>query len=556
MAGDPFLSDPSKKRKRNRNTSTTTNKRSRSSTPQISSRSNHNIQQDEEISSDSDIEDDDILNNQPEGRQDEDLSSDEEFENETATDKRRRLAKQYLENLKNEEIQNEEFDAQDLDDEILSRRLQIDVAETKGHVYKFWGDKIAQQLDDNDNNHIKLITTRIGSKNLTNMCIYYPYLYTVSKDIEIIKWDISTTSKNINKKPTRIKHTKGGPKFFNLNTSQQKLNHHWEQINCIAASPDGKYIVTGGSDSRLIIWSSENLVCLKVLETRSSVNSITFKRNSDQLFAACSDLRIRTFSINQFTQLEVLYGHQDNITDISSLARETCVSVGSRDKTAMFWKVAEETRLTFRGGDSIEKKHPKNQQQQKSKQINDNNDNDNKNKNNNNEPFHNEGSIDVVSMIDESHFVTGSDNGNIALWSLAKKKAQTTKRLSHGLQPQFKPQEASAETSIDLATQQIPEPQPYWITAIHAPAYSNIFLSGSFGGTVKIWKLDETLRSFNLIGEIENLKGFVVKIDSVEISELKKLKIFVLLSKEHKFGRWFNKLPGGRNALVSFTFDI
>ncbi|KAI5966721.1 RRP9 [Candida pseudojiufengensis] len=547
MAGDPFLSDPSKKRKRNSRTTSTTsqNKKSRSSTPQPSKRSNTH---DEEISSDSD-EEDEILD-QDDGRADEDISSDEEFENETATDKRRRLAKQYLENLKNEELQNDEYDAQDLDDEILSRRLQVDVAETKGHVYKFWGDKISQQLDD-DSHQIKLITTRIGSKNVTDMCIHYPYLYTVSKDIEIIKWNIGNTQ-NTNRKPNRIKHTKGGPKYFNLNTLQQQLNHHWEQINCIAASPDGKYIVTGGSDSRLIIWSSENLVCLKVLETRSAVNSISFRRNSDQLFAACADLRIRTFSINQFTQLEVLYGHQDNISDISSLARETCVSVGSRDKTAMFWKVSEETRLTFRGGDSVEKKQSKKQIKHKSNS----NDNDNDNETQAKEPFHNEGSIDVVSMIDESHFVTGSDNGNIALWSLAKKKAQTTKRLAHGLQPQFKPEEASAESSKELATRQIPEPQPYWITAIHAPAYSNIFFSGSFGGTVKIWKLDETLRSFSLIGEIENLKGFVVKIDSVEIPEAKKLKIFVLLAKEHKFGRWFSKLPGGRNALVSFTFDI
>ena len=89
------------------------------------------------------------------------------------------------------------------------------------------------------------------------------------------------------------------------------------------------------------------------------MNSIVFRRNSDQLFAACADLRIRTYSINQFTQLEILYGHQDNISDISALAKETCVSVGSRDKTAMFWKIAEESRLTFRGGDSPEKTNKK-----------------------------------------------------------------------------------------------------------------------------------------------------------------------------------------------------
>ena len=208
----------------------------------------------------------------------------------------------------------------------------------------------------------------------------------------------------------------------------------------------------------------------------------------------------------------------------------------------MFWKIPEESRLTFRGGDSVEKKRKK--KSDEDEEIG------------NDEPFHSEGSIDVVSMIDESHFVTGSDNGNIALWSLAKKKAQNTKRLAHGLQPQFQPQQASAELATNVASRQIPAPQPHWITAIHAPAYSDIFFSGSFGGTIKIWKLDSTLRTFTLIGEVENLRGFVVKIDSVEILDTKQLKVFVLVSKEHKFGRWFGKVPGGRNALISFTFSI
>lgn len=453
------------------------------------------------------------------------------------------MAKQYLDNLKDNEDQlYEEFDAKDLDDDILARRLQKDVAETKGFVYKFYGDKVSSQLDD-EKYPLNLVNTRIGSKNLTNMTIHYPYLYTVSKDIEIIKWDISK-----HKKPKIIKHSRGGSRYFELNTANPNANHHWEQINCIAASPDGKYIVTGGSDSRLIIWSSENLTCLKVLETRAAVNAIAFRRNTDQLFAACADLRIRTYSINQFTQLEVLYGHQDNISDIAALARETCVSVGSRDKTVMFWKIAEESRLTFRGGDSLEKKRKKKKTKQQEGEMEDDGEDE--------APFHNEGSIDVVSMIDESHFVTGSDNGNVALWSLAKKRALSTERLAHGLQPQFTPAQASSETSTELASQQIPQAQPYWITAIHAIPYTDIFISGSFGGTVKIWRLEDGLRSFKLIGEVKGLNGCIVQVDAVEVPKTKKLSIYILLSKEHRFGRWLGKIPGARNALVNFTVDL
>lgn len=523
MAGDSFLSDPSRKRKRsNKITSTVRQGKSKSGAARPSSN-----QHDEEISSGSDS---DGGKGNEEEYDEENVSSDEEFVQENAADKRRRLAKQYLDNLKNDDFADDDFDAQEMDDDIVSRRLQMDVAEDKGFIYKFIGDKVLSQIDD-----CKFTTTRIGSKNLTSLSINYPYLFTVSKDIELIKWNISKA------KPQRIKHTRGGHQYFQLNSNPQS-NHHWDQINCIATSPDGKYVVTGGNDARLIIWSSENLTCLKVLETRSSVNSITFRRNTDQLYAACSDLRIRTYSINQFAQLEILYGHQDNISDISSLGRETCVSVGSRDKTAMFWKISEESRLTFRGGDSTEKKHKKKKGQDEE---------------NDELPFHSKGSIDVVTMLDESHFVTGSDNGNISLWSLAKKKPLSTKRLAHGLLPQFKPNQASAEVNEDEANRQIPERQPYWITSIHAIPYSDLFVSGSYSGSIKLWKLDQDgLRNFKLIGEINNINGVVVDIKSAEIKNENKVSIYALISKEHKFGRWLGKVQGARNCLVHFAFDI
>lgn len=522
MSGDPFLSDPSKKRKRaNKVTSTVrkANKNSRDTTPAI--------ENDEEISSESETE------AVEEHDQEEELDSDEEFAAENAADKRRRLAKQYLDNLKAEEY---DFDAKDLDDDIIGRRLQLDVAENQGHVYKFWGDKIASQLDDGQ---IKAQTTRIGSKHVTALAVRYPYLYTVSKDIELIKWNVE------NKKPQRIRHTKGGMKFLKLHNAPH-LNHHCGQINCVAVSPDGKYVVTGSDDSRLIIWSSETLSCLKVLETRAAVNSITFRRGTDQLYAACADLKIRTFSINQFAQLEILYGHQDNISDIAALGRETCVSVGSRDKTAMFWKISEESRLTFRGGDSTEKRKNKKSKKQDEVKAQDNEEKE--------DNFFYEGSIDVVSMVDESHFITGSDNGNVSLWSLAKKKSLFGKRIAHGLEPQIQSSLASAETSLNAASAQIPKPQPYWISTIHAVPYSDIFLTGSYNGEVKIWRLDDHLRTFECIGHIGGINGCIVGIESIEVD--KRLVFYVLVSKEHKLGRWLGKIEGARNALVLFAFDI
>ncbi|EDK41333.2 hypothetical protein PGUG_05431 [Meyerozyma guilliermondii ATCC 6260] len=511
MAKDRLPTESGRKRKQNNHIGSRKQaKTTKTTTPAT--------QNDEEISGVSSSEDDEFGSNGSETEnieENSELSSDEEFAAESAADKRRRLAKQYLENLKENEFGDDDFNAQDLDDDIVSRRLQVDVAEGKGFIYKFLGDKLEAQI-----NEVNAISTRIGSKNVTGVSVRYPHLYTVSKDMELVKWDVE-------KKPQRVKHTRGGRKHINLRR-EQHMNHHYDQINCVAVSPDGKYVVTGGADGRLIIWSSENLVCLKVLEVRSSINSITFRRGTDQLYAACSDLRIRTYSINQFAQLEVLYGHQDTITDISSLARETCVSVGARDKMAMFWKISEESRLTFRGGDSMEKKR-KNEET----------------------PMYAEGSIEVVSMNDESHFVTGSDNGNVSLWSLAKKKPLSTHRIAHGIQPQLTPEQASGETHPE-ASLVVPQPQPYWITAVYAVPYSDIFVTGSYDGAIRVWRIErETMRTFKLVGSVA-VRGCVVGFDSVELKG--KLIIYAVLSKEHKYGRWIK--VAGRNSLVSIAFDI
>ncbi len=60
-----------------------------------------------------------------------------------------------------------------------------------------------------------------------------------------------------------------------------------------------------------------------------------FRNNSDQLFVACKDYKIRVYNVKQFQQMDTLFGHQGPITDVSVLNMERCISVGSYDKSLM-----------------------------------------------------------------------------------------------------------------------------------------------------------------------------------------------------------------------------
>ena len=545
---------------------------------------------DEEITDPSSNEDESNNDSASDLANDEELESDEEFETENPADKRRRLAKQYLDNLKTEanEIMNEvpeteegkyasvnnynNFDARDLDKDIIASRLKLDVAEQQGRVYRLIADKLLLS-------EAKTTFTRVGENNLTSISCYQPvtnkfeydtsgglsdknknslFAYTVSKDFQLTKYDIT----DFKQRPKKLKYTKGGKKFIpeSPHEFENITEGHYDEILTVAASPDGKYVVTGGKDRKLIVWSTESLAPIKVLPTkdrRGEVMSITFRKNTDQLYAACADYKIRTFSINQFSQLEVLYGHHDLVADISALGMERCVTVGSRDRTAMLWKIADETRLTFRGGDDPERLLKKWIRQNATEKE----DGELIYPDESEAPmFYAEGSIDAVTMIDDSHFVTGSDNGSLSLWSLAKKKPLFIQRLAHGIMPIPESSQISGEADEELRNRQLQDKkltQPYWITSVYAIPYSNIFISGSWNGCLKVWKLNENLREFELLGDLDNCKGVVTKIQAVESGKhgKEKFRILASVSKEHRLGRWVNQVPGARNGIYSAVID-
>lgn len=331
------------------------------------------------------------------------------------------------------------------------------------------------------------------------------------------------------------------------------FNHHTASILTVAASRSGKFVATGGADKRLVIWSATDLTPLRVFtQHRDAITGLAFRRGTDQLYSASKDRTIKTWSLDDdIAYVETLFGHQDEVVDVATLGREQCVSVGARDRTARLWKVVEETQLVFRGGGSggSEKKRQVDLAS----------------------PFYAEGSIDRVAMIDEETFVSGSDNGNLSLWTLHKKKPIYTVPLAHGLDPLLTPKEAFAE---ERPEQKVPgAPQPRWITALATVPYSDLILSGSWDGEIRVWRVSEDKRRIEAVGTIGDAKekpstadkgaaatemtvntfvrGIINDIEVFERGDRGKggLCIVAATAQEHRLGRW-KKAEGKNGAIV------
>lgn len=193
---------------------------------------------------------------------------------------------------------------------------------------------------------------------------------------------------------------------------------HRGEILCLAASEDGRYVVTGGRDKMLGVWEVQQqeggggVRWLRALpghkDAVTSISIPALANASHHVLSASLSRHLCLHSLATLSLVDTLFGHQDAIASVSSLKPSVAVTSGARDRTCRWWKVEEEVQLVFRGGGRsvVRPEAPGGavdgaQQQQVPKA--------NKAQKPAAEFF--EGSVDAVCMLDDSHFVSGGDTG-------------------------------------------------------------------------------------------------------------------------------------------------
>ncbi|XP_057702868.1 U3 small nucleolar RNA-interacting protein 2 isoform X2 [Corythoichthys intestinalis] len=326
-----------------------------------------NSKYNEEISSDSETESSIVAKKRP-AREEHDFD-------ETPQEKKLRLAKLYLNQLKEQEEEKGEDEA--FETEVIAGRLQEEVLEHKGKLQRL----IAKDLLPPDTSEIRLLR---GHKLPITCLVISPddkCIFSASKDCSIIKWDIESGKK--------LRVIPGGRK----GTEDRHIGHT-AHVLCMSISSDAKYLATGDMNKLIMIWEAETCKHLyKFTGHKGPVSGLSFRKGTHDLYSASHDRSIKVWNVDENAYVETLFGHQDAITGLDSLSRERCVTAGGRDRTVRVWKIAEESQLVFHG---------------------------------------HEGSIDCIQLINEEHMVTGADDGSVCLWSVNKKKPLSTVKQAHG----------------------------------------------------------------------------------------------------------------------------
>ncbi|KAL6112018.1 rrp9 [Pungitius sinensis] len=305
-----------------------------------------------------------------------DRQSDEDCEyDETPQEKKLRLAKLYLDQLKEQDDYKAEKDSFETD--LIAGRLQEEVLEQKGKLQRL----IAKDLIPPDASEIRMLR---GHKLPITCLVISPdekYIYSAAKDCSIIKWDVESGKK--------LHTVPGGRKG-----TQDRHVGHTAHILCMSISSDGKYLATGDVNKLIMIWEAETCKHLYTFTGhKGPVSGLSFRRGTHDLYSASHDRSVKVWNVDENAYVETLFGHQDAITGLDSLSRELCVTAGGRDRSVRVWKIAEESQLVFHG---------------------------------------HEGSIDCIQLINEEHMITGADDGSVSLWSVNKKRPLSTVKKAHG----------------------------------------------------------------------------------------------------------------------------
>ncbi|CAK9826238.1 U3 small nucleolar RNA-interacting protein 2 [Anthophora retusa] len=296
--------------------------------------------------------------------------SEEEIE-ETAQEKRVRLAKKYLQQIEEEEKYRAEFE-----EGAVTKRLHEEYLEEKGRLRK--------TIASNYINHGEPIVLRCKEHKSSVTCLCLSsngkFLYSGSKDGSLVKWCLKERSK--------LKVIKG----------KRKAQDGMKCIQCLAISTDGKFLAVGDSGCKEVkVFCGDTLNHIKNLQGhRGSVTGLVFRKDTHTLYSASEDRCVKVWSLDDMAYVESLFGHQSGITSIDALVRERAITSGGFDGTVRIWKIVEESQLIFNGHGS---------------------------------------SIDTVKLINEENFFTCGDDGQLCVWGCLKKKPLCSVPVAHGTDP-------------------------------------------------------------------------------------------------------------------------
>ena len=490
--------------------------------------------------------------------------------------------------------ESEEGDGSTMED-VISHRLHDDVASQHGRRHT---SSLASLLPSSLPSARSLRGHRL-SVTCTALSSDERLAYSGSKDGSIIEWDVDSGQRRV--------QWRGGSGQSAAADSSGPSSHTTRRYGLLAltASSDGRLLASAGQDGSIRVWdvrsrqtaaqsSKEATIAAKAKRDsngspaplgashssvparssrsvaavappalwcewgsahRSFVSSLSFRLGSSELFSASFDRTVKLFDASSKAYIETLFGHTAEVQDVHCLYRNRAVSVAS-DKTARLWKVVEESQLLFRIDTAAVLEQPTDSRSTSNPTTGSSN---------------SYLSLDCCRLLDDDHFLTGGDDGSVALWNINKKRPMHVYTHAHGADAWSAHSHSYARYIDERFHRQLTVSYVIascfngWlvdrIVSVAACPFSDVAFSGSSDGHINVYQCNtantahyHTLREPQKGGrraalQLVNRIPCVGYVNSISCATSGRFLV-AGVGQEHRTGRWTDNVKSARNGIA------
>jgi serine/threonine protein kinase len=137
---------------------------------------------------------------------------------------------------------------------------------------------------------------------------------------------------------TRTGHLPAAPAPAPLRESR-RFTGHTDRVNCVAVSPDGRWVLSGGKDRTVRLWETATGTEVRCLTAgMAEVRSVAFSPDGRHLLSAAG-ATLRLWDVDTGQEVMRLPGHTDTVCGIAFTSDGSRILSGGADRTVRLWDV-------------------------------------------------------------------------------------------------------------------------------------------------------------------------------------------------------------------------
>ncbi|PWA63400.1 transducin/WD40 repeat-like superfamily protein [Artemisia annua] len=386
---------------------------------------------------------------------------------ETAGEKRKRMAEAYLEKMR--EMARREIEEGDDDDDVagggdveerVGRMLHKQQMEDSGRARRLIAKSVQKPKTTDEFRflvkHRQSVTAVVLSEDDSTG-------FSASKDGYIIQWDVET-----GKTQPYVWPSEEVLRSHGANELQGKAKKRSKHVLALAVSSDGRYLASGGFDRHIHLWDTRTREHIQAFKGhKGPVSCLTFRQGTSELFSGSYDRTIKLWNAEDRAFVHTLFGHQSDVLTIDCLRKERLLTVG-RDRTMHLWKVPEESQLVFRAPAS---------------------------------------SLECCCFISDDEFLSGSDDGSVEHWSVMRKKPLHIIKNAHPLLTPNNLENNGQNDDLpngDLnhAPESVCSSAHSWVGSVAVCRGTDLAASGAGNGMVRLWEIENDTKGVKPLFEL------------------------------------------------------